>query len=441
MQPFTIDHQTFRDLNVLTDDQHSVFSLFKHTRTLGGRERLKQMMQNPSNDVNALIHRRDSIAYFSSRKLEFEIRNEELDLIEFYLKFDKRKSKSNLIDSVADYLTKNSSNDYYIIKTGLKYLIKLSKYLTKFINANLTVDTPAYLVIAFEQIRKIIDEGPLAKAIKLDEHKLKFYQVNKLDSLFRGQEKERMHALLHYVYELDIFENLALLKAKHNFSFPVYDESEQLSVSLLGLFHPAIANPVHNDVMISKDQNIVFLSGSNMAGKSSLLKSIGLAIYLAHLGFPVPAKSMNTTVFNGLISTINLPDDINGGLSHYYSEVRRVKDVATRLTEQNKMFVIFDELFRGTNVIDAFDASLLIISELSAIKDSVFFVSTHIVELADELQKIENISFSYMETFLENDQPVFTYKLAKGISKERLGMFIVLNEGIVEIIKRAANNS
>ncbi len=110
MQSFIIDNQTFKDLNVLTDDQHSIFSLFKHTRTLGGRERLKQMMQNPSNDINALIFRRDSIAYFSSCKIEFDIRNEELDLIEFYLKFDKRKSKSNIIDSIADYLTKNSSN-------------------------------------------------------------------------------------------------------------------------------------------------------------------------------------------------------------------------------------------------------------------------------------------------------------------------------------------
>ncbi len=281
----------------------------------------------------------------------------------------------------------------------------------------------------------------MAKVTNLDEHKLKFYQVNKFDSLFRGKEKEQMQTLLSYVYELDIFEHLSILTVKHNFSFPVYNESEQLAVNLLGLFHPAIVNPVHNDVVISKDQNVVFLTGSNMAGKSSLLKSIGLAVYLAHLGFPVPAKSMNTTIFNGLISTINLPDDINGGLSHYYSEVRRVKDVATRLTEQNKMFIIFDELFRGTNVIDAFDASLLIISELATIKDSVFFVSTHIVELADELQKIDNISFSYMETFLENDKPVFTYKLAKGISIERLGMFIVLNEGIVEIIKKAANHS
>jgi DNA mismatch repair ATPase MutS len=147
---------------------------------------------------------------------------------------------------------------------------------------------------------------------------------------------------------------------------------------------------------------------------------------------------MKTTVFNGLVTTINLPDNISDGLSHYYSEVKRVKDVAQKLTENDRLFVIFDELFRGTNVKDAFDASLLIISELSFVRNSAFFISTHIVELAGELQKYPNISFQQMETFFEDDKPMFTYKLSEGISIERLGMYIVLKEGIVDTIRKAA---
>lgn len=150
---------------------------------------------------------------------------------------------------------------------------------------------------------------------------------------------------------------------------------------------------------------------------------------------------MQTTVFNGLVTTINLPDNINSGLSHYYSEVKRVKDVAEMLLENKRMFVIFDELFRGTNVKDAFDGSSLIISELSGIKNSAFVISTHIVELAAELQGIANISFHYLETYFENQKPVFSYVLKEGVSTGALGMYIVRNEGIVELLKQAATNS
>lgn len=79
----------------------------------------------------------------------------------------------------------------------------------------------------------------------------------------------------------------------------------------------------------------------------------------------MPADAMETTVFNGLVTTINLPDNINQGLSHYYTEVKRVKEVAESLLHRDKLFIIFDELFRGTNVKDAFDGSSLIIAELS----------------------------------------------------------------------------
>jgi len=442
MKNFSIDNQTFKDLNIFTEspNSNSIFNLFKGTRTLGARERLKEIMESPSSDIEDITLRRDSIKYFYTHKVELDIRNEELDLIEFYLKSDKRKSRNNPIDAVTDYITRNSSNEYYIIKTGLKYLIKLSKYISGFISDNTSDNTPAYLAVIFERITTIIEEGLLKQAILLNGNNLKFFQVNRLDQAFRGEEKENIHTLLQLIYELDIYENASMVALKLGLSFPVYENEKNMQVSLTGLFHPAITNPIKNDVVFDKDQNLIFLTGSNMAGKSSLLKSLGLVIYLSHLGFPVPADHMKTTIFNGLVTTINLPDDISQGLSHYYSEIRRVKQVSLQLVENDRMFVIFDELFRGTNVKDAFDASLLIISELSHIKNSAFFISTHIVELAKELKKFDNISFRYLETFFKQDKPVFTYRLAEGIGKEHLGMFIVQNEGIVDIIRRASKN-
>ena len=110
-----------------------------------------------------------------------------------------------------------------------------------------------------------------------------------------------------------------------------------------------------------------------MAGKSTFLKSVSLTVYLAHIGFPVPAKSCEISIFNGLFTTINLSDDIQQGYSHYYSEVKRIKDMALNLNSHKKLFIIFDELFRGTNVKDAYEASLLITKVFFEIKELTFY--------------------------------------------------------------------
>ena len=150
---------------------------------------------------------------------------------------------------------------------------------------------------------------------------------------------------------------------------------------------------------------------------------------------------METSAFDGLITTINLADNIQSGNSHFYTEVSRVKHVAQKMTGSQNMLVIFDELFRGTNVKDAFDASLAITSAFSKLRKSFFIISTHIVEVANELAAIENINFKFMETVFDNGIPGYSYMLKDGITEERLGMWIVKNEGILEIIEGILRNS
>lgn len=437
---FNMDAQSYRDLNIFSaaSDSDPIFNTFRETRTLGGREMVRTMMGKPFADLNFLNRRKEAIQYFYDQQIVLDIRPEQLDLIEHYLKFNKARSRNNLLDSLVDFLRIRSGNDYYTITTGLRHLIRLLKYLADFVETLLSEGAPEYLQALGQRISGIIEGAALKAARGWDEKKLRFYQVSRLDHVCRGKEKAVLKELMQLVYELDAFETISKVARKKGWCFPVYSAVAEVRVALTGMFHPAIAQPVSNDLLLKKEKNITFLSGSNMAGKSSLLKSLGLVIYLSHLGFPVPAEQMETSIFNGLLTTINLPDNINDGLSHYYSEVKRVKEACSSLLEQERMFIIFDELFRGTNVKDAFDASLLIISELSQIPDAIFFISTHIVELADELRHFENISFKYMDTFFEGERPVFTYKLQEGVSKERLGMYIIQQEGIVNIIRQAA---
>ena len=159
-------------------------------------------------------------------------------------------------------------------------------------------------------------------------------------------------------------------------------------------------------------------------------------VYLSHLGFPVPAKRLKTSVFDGLFTTINLADNLNLGYSHFYSEVHRVKDIVSKINSERNLFVIFDELFRGTNVKDAYDTSLMIISALAKIKGNLFFISTHILEVAENLENKDSILFNCFESELIDQTPVYNFKLKDGVSKERIGMIIIKHENIMGILDR-----
>lgn len=437
---FNMDGQSYRDLNIFTSssDSDPIVQLFRWTKTIGGKERIRDMMGKPSSDIVFLNRRKEAIQYFYDKKIVLEVKAEQLDLIEHYLKFNKARSRNNLLDALVYFIQKRSGSDYYTVSSGLLNLIRLLKYLSGFVETLVAEDAPEHLKAIGERIGQILELDKLKVARGWNRKKLRFDQLNRLDYACRGKLKPEIAALLSLVYELDAFETISATARAKGLSFPVYSSANEVKVSLKGVFHPLIDRAVKNDLVLEKGENITFLTGSNMAGKSSLLKSLGLSIYLSHLGFPVPATQMETTIFNGLLTTINLPDNLNQGLSHYYSEVKRVKEAVSTLLEQERMFIIFDELFRGTNVKDAFDASLLIISELSNVPNSIFFISTHIVELADELRRFENISFKYMDTFFKEGKPVFTYQLKEGVSQERLGMYIIEQEGIIEIIRRVS---
>lgn len=437
MADFNMDRQTFNDLNVFSGPSgaEGIFRLFNSTRTLGGKEKIQEMMEQPSSDIHLLNGRKSAIRYFYDHKLCLEIKSEQLDLISYYLKFNKVISRNNMLDSLVDFIGNKSTNDYYIVTKGLEFFITLLKYLARFVEEQHLEEVPEYLKNKLLEIERILNLEIIKTALLFPAKRLKFYQVSKLDHHFRGKEKIELLNLVQLVYELDAFETIAAVARKKQFCFPEYSLKEDLELELVGFFHPSFDQPVKNDIFLNNEENIVFLTGSNMAGKSSLLKSVGLAIYLAHIGFPIPAARMNTTIFNGLLTTINLPDHIGQGLSHYYSEVKRVKEAAVALLENNRMFIIFDELFRGTNVKDAYEGSLLIISELSAIRNAMFFISTHLVELAAELKPINHIAFRYLDTFFEGEKPVFSYRLKEGVSEERLGMYILHNEGIVDLIR------
>ncbi|MDN5287365.1 MAG: hypothetical protein JWR38_3639 [Mucilaginibacter sp.] len=443
MAHFEVDRQTINDLQLFNDTTGNiaVYSFFDYVSTFGGSKKLTEMMSTPSNDIRVLSSRRDCIKYFYDNEVHLPLNKNDLDFIEHYLAFNVGSISSGIIDAFTKGLSYKFShnNDYYVVTKGIKEVFKLLNIVWKFYNDLLDKDPPRHLVAIAESLKEFFSIKGIEKIVLTDgDKKLNYFEVGYYDKLFRKQELPAIKAVIKIIYELDVYIALAKAATHNGFCFPEYSTGNDAYVHITDLYHPCIKNAVKNSILIDHQKNLVFLTGANMAGKSSFLKSLGLAIYLAHIGFPIPAGSMQTSIFNGLITTVNLSDNIKSGYSHYYSEIKRVKETAGKILEHNNMFIIFDELFRGTNVKDAYDASLATITALSKIRNSVFLISTHIVEIAAELKQYPNISFRYFASRIEAGKPVFEYKIQEGISEETLGFFIFKNEGILEILENAS---
>ena len=186
---------------------------------------------------------------------------------------------------------------------------------------------------------------------------------------------------------------------------------------------------------MSKDSNFLFLTGANMAGKSTFIKAVGTTVFLAHLGMGVPAEEMRLSLFDGILSNINVVDNIVKGESYFFNEVQRIKNTIIKINDGKKWLVLIDELFKGTNVQDAMKCSTVVIKGLIKIQNSLFILSTHLYEIGEELKQYQNISFEYFETTVKGDQLEFNYQLKEGISNDRLGYLILKKEKVVDLLE------
>jgi DNA mismatch repair ATPase MutS len=218
--------------------------------------------------------------------------------------------------------------------------------------------------------------------------------------------------------------------------FPEFIEQDAPLIQARGLYHVMLSKAVAYDLEMKQDQNFLFLTGANMAGKSTLIKALGSSVFLAHIGMGVPAKQMQLTLFDGLLSNINVSDNIAKGESYFFNEVQRIKNTIYKINDGKKWLVLIDELFKGTNVQDAMKCSLAVIKGLIKIKNSLFILSTHLYEIGAELNTYPNIAFKYFETNVMDDQLQFSYQLKDGISNDRIGYVILRREKVVEMLEK-----
>ncbi|MDI9604392.1 MAG: DNA mismatch repair protein [Bacteroidota bacterium] len=442
---FVTDKQTLADLNILGKyTPNSIFSLFNEVVTFGGEKLLANCFQEPLDNTEAINRKSRLFSFFQKGNHLFTINKEGFSIAEQYL---SHTDFSNPVTAWANMLRIyllyriGLDKEYNMVRNGLKATVSLLKQLRDLLNgiehrANEYGGENLYADIC-RLFRTIINDKRLEWIETLTAEKdCSLFQLAKYDHVLRYSMKDEMSQVLDIVYDLDMNIAVANVAKKRGFCYAHAEAKEKNHLLFKNVFHPAIKDAVGNDIQFQGNENVVFLTGANMAGKSTLMKSIGVATYLAHMGFPVPASEMRFSVKEGMYTSINVPDNLEMGYSHFYAEVLRVKTVAKAVASNKYLLIVFDELFKGTNVKDAYDATVAITEAFSKKNRGAFIVSTHIMEAGETLkERCDNMQFLYLPTEMKGNVPVYPYKLQEGITDDRHGMIIINNEKILEIIK------
>lgn len=426
------DKQTLNDLNIFgKGGGDTVYAIFNRTFTRGGSELLEEMFRNPLSDETVINTRSGIIRSFSAQEVNFPYESQWFDAAEQYLENTDQRTRLSETDNTLGRKFNHliaADTEYKAIEKSVLSLINIlqaTKTFTDIIGQLAPVDE----LLGMEELQPLFKENT--------KQKFSFARIAEYDKILRFRQREQIKKLLGYIYLADVYLSVARTARERKFAFPVALPRTEQKVILEDFYHPALTKPVVNSLSITPESNIIFLTGANMAGKSTFMKALGITMYLAQMGFPVPASKMEFSVRDGIYTTINLPDNLSQGASHFYAEVLRIKTIARELSRDKYLFVIFDELFRGTNVKDAYEATIAITSAIARRQNCMFIVSTHIIEAGDVLkEKCDNINFVYLPTLMDGNKPVYTHKLASGITSDRHGMVIIKNEGILDILAR-----
>jgi DNA mismatch repair ATPase MutS len=259
----------------------------------------------------------------------------------------------------------------------------------------------------------------------------------RFDQLARGSVKSKLLLLLQLVGDVEARWSVGAATAEHGWTYPRL--SSQLR--LTGLFHPFLGRTaVPNDLRLDPQVRVCFVTGPNMAGKSTFLKATALALLLAHLGSGVPAASMEFAPVATLFSSVQIADSLSAGESFYLAEVHRIGALAAALEDHGSAVAVVDEPFRGTNVHDAAEATLAVITRLAAHPAALVFVASHVGEVVPAILGDPRISLLNFAADVTGDRPSFDYRLRDGVSDQRLGMTLLRQEGVLDRLERAAGS-
>ena len=430
-----VDTATLQDLEIVpmpTVRGTTLWSLVNRTRTRVGSDALRERLLNPPHTADEILALQRAHQVLAA------------DLGAYRQTLDRAAA-----DDVERYL-----NATWQLPREMPPLIRLRKWYRQYaqeiergrtlatsllecagdLRGRLAQTNAAILQKLAEEIGMLMETAALQELRGLGSQRTSA-SILRFDQLARESAKSGLVRLLQCVGRLEALWSVSAATLEHGWTYP--RPSSRLRA--VGLFHPFLGrNAVSNDLHIDDQVRVCFVTGPNMAGKSTFLKATAVAVLLAHTGSGVPATSMEFVPVGTVFSSVQIVDNLSAGESFYLAEVRRIGALAAALADHGSAVAIVDEPFRGTNVHDAAEATLAVITRLASHPTALTLVASHVGEVVPTLLTDPRIALFYFAADVTGDQPRFDYRLREGVSEQRLGMTLLRHEGVLDRLERSA---
>ena len=262
------------------------------------------------------------------------------------------------------------------------------------------------------------------------------YYIDFLMARWNKKNNGVIEECVDIVGDIEELGSLAVLAYVRKTNKPVIDrDTKNLSISFSGLYHPLL----NTETVISNDAEIqdklTIITGSNMSGKTTYMRTIAINMVLAYIGSGVCADQFKANYMK-LFTSMRVMDDVAGGISTFYAEILRIKEMSEYISsgaaDQVPALCLIDEIFKGTNSADRIVGAREALSKLSG-ANAMVIVTTHDFELCDiTTASGENAKNCHFEEYYENDELKFDYKLREGRCTTRNAMALLKMAGLVQ---------
>ncbi|NLR64161.1 DNA mismatch repair protein MutS [Chitinophaga varians] len=436
-----LDKTSYYDLSIFNrDEEFSLFHRLDFTTTAGGRDYLRQLFSSPLQDIPAIQQRQKALQYI----LELEnswpsiISNGTIVVVENYMEaqIEPISNTEGLPLRLQAIINKTLyAPDFGFIKFSFEQLVNLLRGFRTFVDVFNSDHAPKVLKVLLDRAQQLLHKKDFSDILEVDAAgKMNYVEILRYDNYIRRRHRKVVEELVTLYHQLDAYYAMAKAMKHYQLQFPVVTDSPRPAIKAQQLYHIILQAPVAYDVTLDEKNHFMFLTGANMAGKTTFIRAVGIAVFMAHIGMGVPAKHMELSFFHGIVSNIQVQDNIFKGESYFYSEVLRIKNTIMQVNDGKNWLVLIDEMFKGTNVEDAKNCSLAVIRGLLRSSNCLFILSTHLYEVAEDLRHESKILFKYFESDVIQDDLHFTYLLKDGIAKEKIGYLILKREKVLDLL-------
>lgn len=469
---------------------HSIFNLLRRTASIHGEQKLAAVLQSPSMNTDDIILRQKAISQLSTQP---EIREEilaqalvhgekegNLDSLKDWLQEADQLSNKKWIPWILWILpvTNISLLAWYIhsgqigpllwgaaaswLITGL-YLRYINHQQVLLGKKTAILDQYAAILNRFREVntgdsailqelqKECMEAGKAFQRLsrlsaRLDQRLnmvmgffLNTFLLHDLRCMVALEKWRRIHKLdyakwVHAVADIEFLNSLAFFAFNHpDYIFPTLLQQTGLQIKASSLGHPLIpaGQCIVNDISLGQPQKLMLITGSNMSGKTTFLRTVGVNIILAQAGAPVPALSMEFTPLC-VLSSIRISDSLQEHTSYFMAELMKLHEMIAVLEKGVPCLILIDEILRGTNSDDKTHGSELFIRKLLQYNCLTLFATHDLVLSQLESSLPAQVSNACFESIIQDNELQFDYKLQQGVAKNKNASFLMKKMGIID---------